>query len=585
MRALINYHFWALLAIVLVLSPVAAQETLPESKTVDLATLKPEPPCPPGVDPEWRKAQEIEGVEIQESLHCDPDNPALIASAVKGTNNISMSTLMDTDLAADSVIKKDDLDGDGDPDRITIRLEVMELNGHSPDFKGLVPTFDIAPGVQPGMWVFTPKTRGMSTRSFASIEANPLIRAPSPVIRVEQGDQVSIVLENTHYFPHTIHLHGVDHPFVDSRGEGNDGVPQTSEDLLMPGHSRTYEIQPRHTGTFVYHCHVQTHVHLAMGLVGLFIVEENLPNNWLQTLNIGAGKVRHPSLAVKKKFDQEYDMHYHAMDKELHNLIQDYNDPRLIARKMNRLYDLTDSTEDYYTLNGRSFPYTLRESLITVEPDEVIKIHLFNSSGELLAMHTHGHKGTITHYDGVEHNPEAQITRDVYDLAPAQRVDLTLGTVNDGFHSYGEGIWIFHDHREKGITTDGMNPGGNVSAIVYKKYLNEMGMPKAQGVDLSQYFTKEFYQGRLPVWQGTDTVNSLGAVESDAGVGIDPNSIPAGTGGAASATTTDGSSGLGRFLFGLLLGIGIYVLLVNRQQVEQLALQAISMIKGPKGEA
>jgi hypothetical protein len=37
-------------------------------------------------------------------------------------------------------------------------------------------------------------------------------------------------------------------------------------------------------------------------------------------------------------------------------------------------------------------------------------------------------------------------------------------------------VWIFHDHREKGITTDGMNPGGNVSALVYKKYLNEVGL-------------------------------------------------------------------------------------------------------------
>ena len=309
MRSLIVYNFLALSALLFLSSPGFTQDKLPENKLVDLKALKPEPVCPPGISSQWRKAQEIEGVEIQESLRCNPDNPALVATLVKGTNNISMSTLMDTFLAADSITKKDDLDGDGDPDRITIKLEVMELNGHSPDFKGLVPTFDIAPGVQPGMWVFAPKIRGMSTRSFASIKANPLLRAPSPVIRVEEDDIVSIVLENTHYFPHTIHLHGVDHPFVDSKGEGNDGVPQTSETVLMPGNRRTYEIRPRHPGTMAYHCHVQTHVHLAMGLVGMFIIEENKPNNWLQTLNVGAGQVRHPSVSIKKKFDQEYDCH------------------------------------------------------------------------------------------------------------------------------------------------------------------------------------------------------------------------------------------------------------------------------------
>ena len=44
---------------------------------------------------------------------------------------------------------------------------------------------------------------------------------------------------------------------------------------------------------------------------------------------------------------------------------------------------------------------------------------------------------TITHYDGVEHNPAAQITRDVVWLSIAQRVDLDLNTTNDGLHSYG----------------------------------------------------------------------------------------------------------------------------------------------------
>jgi hypothetical protein len=103
------------------------------------------------------KAQTIEGVKIQESLRCSPDNPYDIAAEVKGTNNISMEALMNTHYAMDGIIKKNDMDGDGDPDLIIIKLEVAELNGHSPDFAGFVPTFDIAPGIQPGMWVFAPK--------------------------------------------------------------------------------------------------------------------------------------------------------------------------------------------------------------------------------------------------------------------------------------------------------------------------------------------------------------------------------------------------------------------------------------------
>ncbi len=562
----------ALFCVAAMLMPLTVQAAVELPPTVKVARGKVEPLCSFNM-PEWREAQEIEGVKIQESIRCNPDNPYTVAALVKGTNNVGMNTLMETYLAADAVIKKNDMDGDGDPDLIIIKLEVAELNGHSPDFKGVVPTFDIGPGIQPGLWVFAPKSRGMATKSFVGLEANPLLRAPSPPIRVEQGDTVWIQLENTHYFPHTIHLHGVDHPFVDSSGEGNDGVPQTSDKFVMPGESRTYEIKPRHAGTFVYHCHVQTHVHLAMGLVGMFIVEENRPNNWLQTFNVGAGQVRHPSKAVLEEYDSEYDLHYHGIDKELHNIIQAYNDPRIIAKKMNREYDITEATEDYHILNGRTFPYTLRESLVIVEPDQNVKLRMFNSQTEMTAIHTHGHKATITHYDGVEHNPVAQITRDIYDLAPAQRNDLKISTVDDGLHSYGEGIWVFHDHAEKGITNDGQNLGGGVSAIVYKSYLSEEGIPKIQGVDITAYLTKEFHARQYPVWQDADDWNSLGEVDPQ-GFKPKPAFVPVvkemrKAPGKAQAQTAPAneSSPFKNFFIGLLLGVFAYLLIVNREKV------------------
>jgi hypothetical protein len=203
-------------------------------------------------------------------------------------------------------------------------------------------------------------------------------------------------------------------------------------------------------------------------------------------------------------------------------------------------------------------------------------------------VHTHGHKATITHYDGVEHNPIAQITRDVYDLAPVQRIDLSLSTKDDGLHSYGEGIWIFHDHREKGITTNGMNPGGNVSAIVYSKFLDKMGMPQAQGVDLTPYFTKEFYQGRIPVWQDADDLATLGAVETDPGVGIDPASVkkPKSNAPASNSLLSVFTSGtFVDFLLGLLLGVGVYLLRENWESVGKMVRQGVSSVKGPRGES
>ncbi len=334
---------WGFVAAAMLVSMPQAWAAVSLPPTVKVDVGETEPFCNSGAPSAWRDAQTVEGVEIQESRVCDPDNPSEIAAFVKGTNNVSMETLMDTKLAPDAVTMSNDTDGDGDPDLIVIKLEVMELNGRSPDFPGVVPTFDIAPGIQPGFWVFTPKSRDMSTRGFASLDANALLRLPSPAIRVEQGDTVWLVLENTHYFPHSIHLHGVDHPFMDHGGGGNDGVGQTAEMDVMPGQTKTYVIKPRQPGTMYYHCHVQPHTHIPMGLGGMFIVEENRPNNWVQTFNVGNGQVRHPSKAVSEKYAQEYDLHYQSADKELHQIIQQYNDPRLIAQQMNQKYDITDA--------------------------------------------------------------------------------------------------------------------------------------------------------------------------------------------------------------------------------------------------
>mgnify|MGYP003392576316 CR=1 FL=1 len=461
--------------------------------------------------PEWRPAQVIDGVTIDAAPSCEPDNPYDVAASVKGTNNISMATLMQTNLSQDALTLTDDLDHDGDPDVVRIKLEVAELNGSSPDGEFLINTFDIAPGIQPGLWVYAPKSRGMALKNFNSVVANPLLRAPSPVIRVEQGDTVYITLENTHYLPHTIHLHGVDHPWLTAKGEDNDGM---EEHAVFPGKSHTYEIQPRHAGTMLYHCHVQTAQHFMMGLSGMFIVEENRPDNWLQTFNIGAGQVRHPSAAVKKSYSQEYDLHYQSVDKKLAQIIQKANDPRLIAQRMARDYNMTESFENYFMLNGRSFPYTLRDTMIIADENETIKLHVANLQRSSIALHIHGHKATVTALDGVDQPAGLQVTRDVFDIAPAQRTDLSLQTQNDGLHSYGAGLWMFHDHVPTGTTTDGMEPGGNIAILAYKPYLDELGMPKMHDELLDQVFNKDYYAKKQAVWSGGD----FGPLLGDAGL-------------------------------------------------------------------
>ncbi|MEQ1544851.1 multicopper oxidase domain-containing protein [Methyloglobulus sp.] len=555
--------------VLLLIHPMSFAATdLPPSAKVDIGPV--EDVCSNFMSPEARKEQVIDGVKIQESLLCDPDVPEDIAAFVKGTNNISMETLMATQLASDAITMSDDMDHDGDPDKIIIKLEVVEINGHSPDVKEPITTFDIAPGIQPTFWVFAPKTRDMSTRSLYEPIANRLLRAPSPVIRVEQDDVVWIVLENTHYLPHSIHLHGIDHPFMDHSGTGNDGVGQTSNMDTMPGESKTYVIKPRQPGTMYYHCHVQPHTHIPMGLQGIFVVEENRANNWVQTFNVGGGQVRHPSVAVLEKYTREYDLHYQSVDKELHEVVaRSANDPRLIAKHMNMEYDTTDATDDYFMLNGRSFPYTLRESLIHMVKDEKVKLRVLNGHTESLAMHIHGHKPTITHYDGVDNGPSSYITRDVHGMVPAQRMDLELSGVDDGLHSFGQGIWMFHDHVEKAFTTNGVGEGGDISLVVYKGFVDDKGIPASHGMSLAPYFTKNFWKSKYPIWQDYDAWRSLGLPDLNAEV--EPakvavqKAVVAPSAGGAMANQQDTPTV--KFFYGLLLGLICYFVVMKWKSI------------------
>jgi FtsP/CotA-like multicopper oxidase with cupredoxin domain len=568
-----------------------AATDLPPSTKVPLGKV--EEVCSDFMDANWRKEQVIDGVKIQASKLCTPDNPFDIAAFVKGTNGVSMDTLMQTQLAADAITMTDDMDGDGDPDKIVIKLEVVELNGHSPDVKSPITTFDIAPGLQPTFWVYAPKTRDMSTINLYESIANPLLRVPSPTIRVEQDDVVWIVLENTHYLPHSIHLHGVDHPFMDSMDHGNDGVGQTSNMDTMPGESKTYVIKPRQPGTMYYHCHVQPHTHIPMGLQGMFIVEENRPNNFPQVLNVGAGQVRHPSVAVLEKYAREYDLHYESVDKELHEVVaRSANDPRLIAKHMNMEYDTTDATDDYFMLNGRSFPYTLRESLIHMKEDEKVKLRVLNGHTESLAVHIHGHKPTVTHYDGVDNGAGSYIQRDVHGMVPAQRLDLELNGKDDGLNSFGQGIWMFHDHVEKSFTTNGVGEGGDISLVVYDGFVDDKGIPASHGMSLAPYFTKEYWKkgAGYPIWQDYDAWQSLGLPDLNAPV--TPSKVAVQTvapkmedvekakvAAELAAGNSDDDSFLENLFDGLFLGILGYAAFVKREMLIALAKKTFAAFK------
>ena len=159
---------------------------------------EPESFCPP--DPEsWREAFEIEGVSIEASAPCVADNPWAVAASVLGTNNVSADTLARSGLTSDAVVIGRDLDQDGDPDEIHIRLEVAELNGASAIDAEPVTKYEIAPGIRPGLWVFAPKFTGMAVENFESQVARSFDDLVSMVeaegLQIEDVQKITIVVK------------------------------------------------------------------------------------------------------------------------------------------------------------------------------------------------------------------------------------------------------------------------------------------------------------------------------------------------------------------------------------------------------
>ena len=215
----------------------------------------------------------------------------------------------------------------------------------------------------------------------------------------------------------------------------------------------------------------------------MFVIEPNRPDHHFTSMVPGAGPMPDLSRAAKEAgYDREYSLVYMDAESPLHRLVQAVPDPRELEWRMHRDYDSSQARADTFMLNGRSFPFTLRDTPVRVAPDEKVRLRVLNSGERTLSLHTHGHHPVVTALDGVDLAPEQRYSRDVFTIGPGQRIDLELRTTADDRYASGPGVWAMHDHTELTVTNRGLNPGGDLTAIIYDDHWDETtGLPKVAG--------------------------------------------------------------------------------------------------------
>ena len=215
---------------------------------------------------------------------------------------------------------------------------------------------------------------------------------PGPMIEVNEGDRVRLVLHNKLPEPTTIHWHGLEVPLR------MDGVPFISQPLVEPGGTFTYEFTLHQNGTFFYHSHGA--MQEMMGMIGLFVI--------------------HPK--------QPYQPHCHrdfGLILQGWALLPNNPVPNSFAMEFNWL-----------TINGKAGPAT---TPMIVKQGERVRLRVVNLGMDHHPMHIHGHQFYVTGTEGGRVPEAAWFPGNTALVGVAQARDLEFDAVYPG-------DWMFHCH-------------------------------------------------------------------------------------------------------------------------------------------
>ncbi len=132
------------------------------------------------------------------------------------------------------------------------------------------------------------ETIELSDEDFLQLEAKPVVKKinddlirmygyngqiPGPLLKVKQGDSLTVDFTNNIDLETTIHWHG-----LRLKDNNSDGFPYVNQEPIRPGESFLYNIDFPDEGVFFYHPHFRGDIQMELGLYGNILVEPSLKN-------------------------------------------------------------------------------------------------------------------------------------------------------------------------------------------------------------------------------------------------------------------------------------------------------------------
>jgi FtsP/CotA-like multicopper oxidase with cupredoxin domain len=224
---------------------------------------------------------------------------------------------------------------------------------------------------------------------------------PAPMIKVDVGDRVRVVVDNQLPMGTDVHWHGVKVP------NDMDGVAPLTQPLIESGDTFVYEFTTQEPMVAMYHAHHHGQMQVPNGMFGTFIV----------------GDVAMPLGRTISGIEIPQDL---EVSQEIPMVL---NDAGVIG----------------LTLNGKSFPAT---EPYTGSAGEWVVVHYYNEGLQIHPMHLHGFPQLVYAKDGIPLDSPYWV--DTLNVAPGERYSVL-------FQLQEPGVWVWHCHilthveREEGM--------------------------------------------------------------------------------------------------------------------------------------